>query len=175
MRPLRSYHFSLFAYLLSLSHGQGQDDACWSCPLGETFKNVLDFLIDDDIVPAVGILQNLWPYDEAPAPGQRDPANGFVVPQTDPKEQTTTNPGSKNLPGQGKSPVPDIELMVNPADNEKCGHNDASVIISSIPLNPAWNLMAVFLSGIVAIRQLCRGNKANNLAITILLWRPNPD
>lgn len=54
---LQSYHFSLFVYLLSLSHGQGQDDAYWSCPLGETFKNGLDFLIDDDaIVPAVGIL-----------------------------------------------------------------------------------------------------------------------
>ena len=148
---LRSYHFSLFAYLLSLSHGQGQDDACLSCPLGETFKNGLDFLIDDAIVPAVGILQNLWPYDEAPAPGQTNPAQGFVVPPTDPREQTTTNSGSNNLPGQSKSPEPDIELLVTPAD-EKCGPNDASVIISFIPLNPAWNLMAVFLSGIVATR-----------------------
>lgn len=130
----RLSHFFLFAYLLSLSQAQGQDDACWSCPLGEAVKGGLDFLIDDAIVPAVGILQNLWPYDDtAPVPGKTDPAQGFVdVPQTDPKEQTTTNPGSNNLPGQWKSPAPDIEIIVNPADDEKCGHNDASVSISSI-------------------------------------------
>lgn len=139
----RLSHFSLFAYLLSLSQGQGQDESCWSCVFGETFKGGLDFLIDDAIVPAVGILQNLWPYDTAPAPGKTDPAQGFVVPQTDPEEQIT-NPGSNNLPGQWKSPVPDIEIIVNPADGEKCGLNDASVSISSIPLNPAWDLMAVF-------------------------------
>lgn len=171
---LRVSHFSLFAYLLSLSQGQGQDEACWFCPLGETFKGGLEFLIDDAIVPAVGILQNLWPDDTAPAPGKTDPAQGFVEPQTDSEEQIT-NPGSNNLPGQWKSPAPDIEIILNPADDEKCGHNDAGVNISSIPLNLAWNLMAVFLSGIVATRQLRRGNKANCLAITILLWGPNPD
>lgn len=148
---LRLCHFFIFAYLLSLSQGQGQDDACWSCPLGETFKGGLEFLIDDAIVPAVGILQNLWPYDTAPVPGKTDPAQGFVVPQTDLKEQTT-NPGSNNLPGQWKSPAPDIEIILNPADDEKCGHSDASVSISSSSLNPAWNLIAVFLSGIVATR-----------------------
>lgn len=149
---LRLSHFSLLANLLSLSQGQGQDEACWSCALGETFKGGLEFLIDDAIVPAVGILQNLWPYDTAPAPGKTDPAQGFVVPQTDPEEQIT-NPGSNKLPGQWESPAPDIEIIVNPAEDEKCaGHNDAGVSISSPPLNPAWNLMAVFLSGIVATR-----------------------
>lgn len=125
---LRSSHFILFAYLLFLS--QGQDD------VDGLFKSGWDFLLDDAIIPAAGALQNLL-LNTAPVRGKPDPAQGFVVPQTDPGEQTTTNPGSDNLPGELKSPEPDVEVIINPADDEKCDPNDAGVGICYIPLIPS--------------------------------------
>lgn len=55
MKPsLRSSRFFLFAYLIFFIKGQGQDDACWSCPLGDLFKSGFELFIDDATVPAVG-------------------------------------------------------------------------------------------------------------------------
>lgn len=123
----------LLAYLISLSQGQGQDDACWSCPVGDLFRSGFDLLIEDAIVPAVGTLQNLFP-NTVPVPGKTDSSQGFVVPQQDPEEQKPSNPGSDNFPGQWRNPEPDIEVIANPADDEKCDPNGVGVSICYIPL-----------------------------------------